>query len=148
MAEIGARRIGDVPCSDQSNGLNALARSSCRSTRAARGDITSFADRLAEDFELFVPGYVPWGGHYGRQEYIDLLPRVAAILDFTRLTYVSLTAEGEHVVALIKIGVRGTDHSIMISEHWDVAGDKAVRLRVAYFDPSILLDRLKAGASV
>lgn len=113
----------------------------------ARGDITSFKDKLAEDFELFVPDYLPWGGHFGKQEYVDLLPRVASVLDFTRLTYESLTAEGNHVVALINVGVQGTDHSIMISEHWDIADEKAIRLRVAYFDPKALLDHLQAGTA-
>lgn len=113
----------------------------------ARGDITSFKDRLAKDFELFVPEYLPWGGHFGKQAYVDLLPRVAAVLDFTRLTYESLTAEGNHVVAFINIGVQGTDRSIMISEHWDIVDDKAVRLRVAYFDPKPLLDQLGAGTA-
>jgi ketosteroid isomerase-like protein len=113
----------------------------------ARSDITSFKDRLAEDFELFVPEYLPWGGHFGKQEYVALLPRVAAVLDFTRLTYESLTAEGQHVVALINIGVQGTDKSIIISEHWDIAEGKAVKLRVAYFDPKVLLDYMGKGAT-
>jgi ketosteroid isomerase-like protein len=105
----------------------------------ARGEITSFADSLAADFELFVPPQLPWGGTFNRQQYIDLLPRVAAVLDFARMNYLSLTAEGQHVVALIEIGVQGTDTAIIISEHWDVRDDKAVRLRVAYFDPTALL---------
>ncbi len=108
----------------------------------ARGEITSFAPRLAEDFELFVPPQLPWGGTFNRQQYIDLLPRVAEALDFRRLRYVSLTAEQQHVVALIDIGVRGTDRSILISEHWDVRDGKAVRLLVAYFDPTILLQQV------
>jgi hypothetical protein len=33
------------------------------------------------------------------------------------MRYVSLTAEGQHVVALIDIGVQGTDKSVIISEH-------------------------------
>lgn len=111
---------------------------------AARGRITDFSGSLAEDFELFVPDYLPWGGHFDRQGYIDLLPQVAATLDFTRLAYLNLTAEGSHVVALIEIGVQGTDQTIIISEHWDVAGDKATRLRVAYFDPKVLLDQAAA----
>lgn len=110
----------------------------------ARGEITSFAPSLAENFELFVPPYLPWGGTFGKQGYIDLLPGVARVLDFTRLKYLSLTAEGQHVVALIEIGVQGTDKTIIISEHWDVEGDKAVRLLVAYFDPKILLDQIAA----
>jgi hypothetical protein len=51
------------------------------------------------------------------------------------------------VVALIDIGVRGTDGSIMISEHWDVRQGKAIRLLVAYFDPQLLLDQLKSKSS-
>jgi ketosteroid isomerase-like protein len=110
----------------------------------ARGRITDFRDSLAEDFDLFVPAYLPWGGRFGKQQYVDLLPQVATALDFRRLRYVSLTAEHQHVVALIEIGVQGTDRTIIISEHWDVEAGKAVRLLVAYFDPKVLLDQFAA----
>ena len=113
----------------------------------AEGAITTFADHLAEDFELFVPSYLPWGGHFNKQQYIRILPQVASTLDFARMRYVSLTAEGTHVVALIDIGVQGTDHSVMISEHWDIKDGKAVRLLVAYFDPQVLLDKFKANSN-
>jgi hypothetical protein len=109
---------------------------------AARGAITDFRDSLAEDFELLVPAYLPWGGRFGKEQYVELLPRVATALDFRRLSYVCLIAEGLHVVALIKIGVQGTDRTIIISEHWDIEKDKAVRLLVAYFDPKVLLDQM------
>lgn len=113
----------------------------------ARGEITSFRDSLAEDFELFVPPQLPWGGTFNKQQYVALLPRVAAVLDFTRMSYVSLTAEDAHVVALIKIGVQGTDSSIVISEHWDIRDDMAIRLLVAYFDATLLLDQIQAAAA-
>lgn len=113
----------------------------------ARGRITDFASQLADNFELFVPGYLPWGGQFDKAGYVALLPGVADVLDFSRLDYLSFTGEGGHVVALIDIGVQGTDQSIVISEHWDIADDKAVRLRVAYFDPKILLDQIAATAS-
>lgn len=111
----------------------------------ARGEITSFADRLAENFELFVPPSLPWGGHFDKAQYLSILPRVAATLDFARMHYISLTAEGQHVVALIDIGVQGTDESTIISEHWDLADGKAIRLLVAYFDPQILLDQINSS---
>lgn len=113
----------------------------------ARGEITSFRDSLAEDFALFVPPQLPWGGTFNKEQYVALLPRVAAVLDFRRLTYMSLTAEGTHVVALINIGVQGTDGSIVISEHWDIRYDKAIRLLVAYFDPTLLLNQIQAAAA-
>lgn len=108
----------------------------------ARGSITDFADQLDEAFELFVPAYLPWGGQFDKAGYAALLPGVAKVLDFTKLEYLSFIGEGGHVVALIEIGVQGTDQTIIISEHWDIAGDKAVRLRVAYFDPKALLDQI------
>jgi hypothetical protein len=114
---------------------------------AAHGRITDFASQMSDDFELFVPPFLPWGGMYDRAGYIGLLPGVATALDFTKLDYLSFVAEGGHVVALIEIGVQGTASTTIISEHWDIAGDKAIRLRVAYYDPTILLAQL-GGASV
>ena len=111
----------------------------------ARGEITSFADRLAENFELFVPPSLPWGGQFNKAQYLSILPRVASTLDFARMRYMSLTAEGQHVVALIDIGVQGTDKSVIISEHWDIEDGKAIRLLVAYFDPKILIDQINSS---
>lgn len=50
--------------------------------------------------------------------------------------------EGEHVVALINIGVTDTDAINKISEHWTVRGGKATSIWVAYFEPQALLDKL------
>lgn len=108
---------------------------------AAAGNILAFAPFLAEDFVLHVPDYLPWGGKYDKAGYLSILPEVATTLDFARLSYESLTVQGEHVVALIRIGVQGTGESILISEHWDVADGKARQLLVAYFDPKVLLDK-------
>jgi hypothetical protein len=113
----------------------------------ARGIITEFADQLSADFEPFVPDYLPWGGRFDKTGYVALLPDVARALDFTKLEYLSFTGEGGHIVALIEIGVRGTDRTVIISEHWDVADNKAVRLRVAYLGPEILLDQFAAKSS-
>jgi ketosteroid isomerase-like protein len=117
---------------------------------AAEGRIVDFEKYLADDFILFVPDYLPWGGQYDKAGYVSILPTVAATLDFAELTFESLTVQGEHVVALIRIGVQNTTESILISEHWDVAGGKARRLLVAYFDPKVLLDKFTSvtGESV
>lgn len=109
---------------------------------AAEGHILAFEPFLADDFILFVPDYLPWGGKYDKAGYVSILPEVARTLDFARLSYQSLTVQGEHVVALIRIGVSGTDESILISEHWDIADGQAKKLLVAYFDPKALLDKI------
>jgi hypothetical protein len=108
-----------------------------------RDEQARFANRLADNFEVFVPDYLPWGGRSDKTRYITwVIPQVAGNLDFGRLKFDSLTAERSHVVAFIDIGVKGTRQSIMISEHWDIFDRKAVKLRVAYFEPGILLKRL------
>ncbi len=109
----------------------------------ARSEITSFENRLHKDFVLHVPRYLPWGGTFSKAQYIhDVLPQVAAILDFSRLSYESLIAEGDHVVAFINVGVFGTQQTIMISEHWDLVDGQVIELRVAYFEPDVLLEAL------
>ncbi len=64
------------------------------------------------------------------------------MLDFRRFSYEAFIAEGEHVVALINIGVTDTDAIIKISEHWTVRSGKATSIWVAYFEPQALLDKL------
>lgn len=111
------------------------------------GDVTSFKQHLADEFELLLPGYLPWGGQFDREQYAELLPRVASVLNFSGMRYESVVAEHGHVVAFIEIGVRGTNEAILISEHWDVEAGKVTRLRVAYFDPRVLLEKVGAAAA-
>src|ERR1700704_929142 len=75
----------------------------------ARGEITSFGNRLAENFELFVPPSLPWGGHFDKAQYLSILPQVASTLDFARMHYISLTAEGRLIVPVTTKGRRSAD---------------------------------------
>ena len=110
-----------------------------------RGDLSAFGAHLHPDFVVEVPGYLPWGGAHGPQAYLTVvLPQVGAALDFTRFRYESITSEADRVVALIQVGVTGTDATIQISEHWTIAGDKAMALWVAYYEPGVLLRQLGA----
>ena len=111
---------------------------------AQRGELTSFGDYLDPGFVVQAPNYLPWGGiHPGAGFFRDeVLPNLPDVLDFGRFRYVSFTAEGDHVVALIEVGVTGTDESVKISEHWNVKAGKATSLWVAYFEPQTLLRKL------
>ena len=111
----------------------------------ARGDLAVFGARLHPEFVVEVPDYLPWGGAHGPEAYLrTVLPQVGAALDFTRFRYVSVTAEDDRVVALIQVGVAGSDAMIKISEHWAINGEKAVSLWVAYYDPGALLEQISA----
>jgi ketosteroid isomerase-like protein len=109
-----------------------------------RGELTSFAEYVHNDFVTTAPNYLPWGGvHLGGGFFRDeVLPNLPDVIDFTRFGYESFTGEGSHVVALIRVGVTGTDEVIKISEHWEVKDGKALSIWVAYFEPKALLDKL------
>lgn len=110
-----------------------------------RGDITGYGAHLHPEFIVEAPDYLPWGGAHGPDAYLNIvLPQVGAALDFTRFRYESITAEEDRVVALIQVGVIGTDATIKISEHWRIKGEKAVSLWVAYYERGILLQQLGA----
>lgn len=110
-----------------------------------RGDISGFGSHLHDDFVCSAPNYLPWGGDTkGAAGYLDVvLPQVAKVLDFGRFSYDSFTAEGDHVVALINVGVTGTPSMIKISEHWSLDQGKARSIWVAYFEPAELLALLE-----
>ena len=111
----------------------------------ARGDLTGFGARLHPGFVVEAPGYLPWGGAHGPEAYLRVvLPQVGAALDFTRLQFESITAEEDRVVALIRVGVAGTDATIKISEHWTIRDEQAVALWVAYYEPGPLLQQIGA----
>jgi ketosteroid isomerase-like protein len=108
-----------------------------------RGDLPAFAPYLVDEFSVSAPNYLPWGGRrvgsFFREEVLHHLPET---LDFGRFRYLSLSADGQHGVAAIEIGVTGTPDSVVISEHWEVVDGLATSIWVAYFEPQPLLKKL------
>jgi ketosteroid isomerase-like protein len=90
------------------------------------------------------PHYLPWGGPHQSAAFFsgDILPNLPQVFDFSRFSYISVTAEENRVAAIINMGVTGTDHVIKILDLWTVRNGKAVDLWVAYFEPQALLDKL------
>jgi hypothetical protein len=90
------------------------------------------------------PNHPPWGGpHEGAAFFSgDILPLLPQVFDFSRFSYVSVTAEDDRVAAIINMGVTGTDHVIKILDLWTIRNGTAVDLWVAYFEPQALHDKL------
>jgi ketosteroid isomerase-like protein len=81
-----------------------------------RGDLPAFGDFLDENFTVTAPNYVPWGGtHHGAAFFRNALRDIGDIFDFSRFGYEELIAEGDHVVALLRVGVSGTDATVTIT---------------------------------
>ena len=108
------------------------------------GRLVSFAQYLDPSFLVTAPNYLPWGGpHKGAAFFSgDVLPDLPEVFDFSRFSYVSVTAEDDRVAAIINMGVTGTDHVLKILDLWTIRNGKAVELWVAYFEPQALLDKL------
>ncbi len=50
-------------------------------------------------------------------------------------------------MALIGVGVVGTDAMVKISEHWVLKDEKALSLWVAYYEPKAIMERLERSAA-
>jgi ketosteroid isomerase-like protein len=106
------------------------------------GDANAFTDAMHQDFEESVPPILPWGGvHRGPMAFkTKVLPLLAAAVDFGSMRLVSLSADGEHVAALLSArSVSGKE--LWIAEHWTLRGGKAWRLMVFYHDVTSLVER-------
>jgi ketosteroid isomerase-like protein len=111
---------------------------------AVQGNLPSFGEYLHPDFVTTAPNYLPWGGQHDGAAFFrdEVLPNLPDILDFSRFAYESFTGEDGHVVALIRVGVTGTDSIIKISERWEVKDGMALSIWVAYFEPKALMNKL------
>lgn len=112
---------------------------------AQRGDIATVTAFFNPDFEMHAPDYLPYGGaHRGADHFVsEVLPLVASVLDFSRYESIQLIGEDEDVVSVVKLGVTGTDSTIIIVEHWKIRNDKAVSLWASYYEPKALMEQLK-----
>jgi ketosteroid isomerase-like protein len=99
------------------------------------GDVNAFSAAMLEDFEADVPPVLPWGGvQHGPEAFLtNVLPRLAAAIDFTSMRLISISADGDHVAALLTARSAG-GVELWIAEHWVVRDDKLWRLRVFYHD--------------
>jgi ketosteroid isomerase-like protein len=112
------------------------------------GDANAFSDAMLEDFEAHVPAVLPWGGvHRGPEAFLtDVLPQLAAAIDFASMRLVSISADDEHVAALLTARSAGGDE-LWLAEHWIVRDEKLWRLRVFYHDTRPLEGPRKATDS-
>ena len=99
------------------------------------GDASAFPRAMHNDCEEYVPPVLPWGGvHRGREAFLtNVLPRLAAAVDFASMRLISISADGDHVAALLTARSAGGDE-LWIAEHWTLRDDKLWRLRVFYHD--------------
>ena len=111
------------------------------------GDITVFKDATRDDFEAHVTPAVPWGGvHRGAEAILsNVLPQLAAALDFGSLRLTSISADGDDVIALLTARAAGGDE-LWMAENWTLRDGKIGCLRVFYYDARPIASSLTAAA--
>jgi ketosteroid isomerase-like protein len=112
------------------------------------GDITVFKDSTRGDFEAHVTPAVPWGGvHRGAEAILaNVLPPLAAAIDFASLRLVSISADGDNVAALLNAFSIGGDE-VWLAEYWTIREGKIANLRAFYFDGRTIVSSPAAAAS-
>ena len=95
-----------------------------------------------------VPPILPWGGvHHGPEVVMTkVMPQVAAALDFASLRLVSLSADGEHVAALVT-GRSASGNELWIAEHWRLREGKVLSIMVFYHDTTQLMPNATTKAA-
>ena len=99
------------------------------------GDVNAFPEAMLDDFEAHVPPVLPWGGvQHGPEAFLtNVLPQLAAAIDFASMRLVSISANGDQVAALLTARSAG-GKELWIAEHWALRNAKLWRLRVFYHD--------------
>ena len=107
--------------------------------QASASDPNALASVMHEDFVEFVPPILPWGGvHRGLDVFkTTVMPLVAAAIDLSSLSLVSLSADGDRVAALI-LGSSTSGKELWIAEHWTLRDEKVLSIMVFYHDTTLL----------
>jgi ketosteroid isomerase-like protein len=105
----------------------------------AAGNVKGFIGVLDPAIEVHEPPCLPYGGSFsGIQEVLGMFGKAGPYLDSSQMVVEQLVADGDRVVAVLKMPLRDGSGAALMSEHWLLRDGKAVELRVFWEDPTIL----------
>lgn len=107
-----------------------------------RGDLDSFLSYLSDDFVLYEPPFLPYGGAYhGKQAMLEGFGEIGRYLDVKGLEVDHLVADGEHVIGILRAPDRTTGELVLIAEESTLRDDKIVEMRVFFHEGRSLVKR-------
>ena len=106
---------------------------------AAAGDVPGVLSMLDENLVCHVSPSLPYGGVYrGHKGIGELFEPLAQYIALESIVFDHIIADGEHVVAVVRVPVRSSGVELWVSEHHLVRGGKVVEQRIFYFDPTLV----------
>ena len=113
---------------------------------AVRGDREGQLSYIDENIVVCPPPYFPWAGPHNSRDLWqqNAIPLIRGVHDYSRMTFEYL-AEGDKCLAMIHLGLAGSDDEVYYWEMWTVRDGKAVSLQVFCWDPRPMhkqIDRL------
>ena len=101
---------------------------------ALRGDLAGLIDHLADDVEVREPDFLPYGGVYRKADFAQLLSKIDAVLDLSRLSITHLLADGDTVMATIRIPDRRTGQRVLLIERSVVHEGQVSEMEIFFHD--------------
>jgi uncharacterized protein len=103
------------------------------------GDFEGFFARVSTHVVVKEPAFLPYGGTYrGIDEFKALVGKVAAVLDLRTLTVERLIADGDHVVALVRVSTVDGDE-VRLSELSIVRDGSVAEMEIFFHDGANLI---------
>jgi ketosteroid isomerase-like protein len=105
----------------------------------AAGDTRGFLAVLDDHIVLREPACLPYGGvARGRKQVMALFGEAGPYLDSRRMQVEDVFGDGDRVVAVLRIPVRGQEAEARIVELWRLRNGRAVELEAFWSDPTIV----------
>jgi uncharacterized protein len=107
---------------------------------AAKGDFAGVLACLADDVVVNEPALLPYGGTYhGTTDFMNVIPKIAELLDLANLRVDRLIADSDRVIGVIRRADRATGQDVLLAEESRIRDGKVVEINVFYNEARSLL---------
>ena len=111
---------------------------------ALSGDQAAFIGCLDENLVVSEPAFLPYGGkHLGVAGFVALFADVGKIMDVSTITVDSLVADGDVVVAFIRVKTVADGSVVKIAERSVVKNGKIVTMDIYFHELASLINIIK-----
>ena len=105
----------------------------------ASGDVKTVLELIDEDIVCYESPNLPYGRAYrGHAELQALFEPVTKYLAIEQLKIDHLIADGERVVAVVRLPVRSSGIEAIVAEHHLLRNGKVVEQRIFFFEPGLV----------